>query len=87
MRWSGLVYRAEIVVSSPSPSSCPTRPAHHLPYHLPQNPHAIHNNSINLTFKMETVENFTNDSSMMIAYERSLESQRPDALFQDPYAA
>lgn len=32
------------------------------------------------------VDNFTNDSAMMIAYERSLESSRPDALFQDPFA-
>ena len=30
--------------------------------------------------------NFTNDSAMMIAHERHLESLRPDALFRDPYA-
>mmetsp|Transcript_34371 Transcript_34371/g.94683 ORF Transcript_34371/g.94683 Transcript_34371/m.94683 type:complete len:293 (-) Transcript_34371:71-949(-) len=29
---------------------------------------------------------FTNDSAMMIAYERGLESSRPDAFFQDPFA-
>jgi len=29
---------------------------------------------------------FTNDSAMMIAYERDLETQRPDALFRDPCA-
>ena len=34
------------------------------------------------------VDNFTNDSSMMIAYERSQESKRGgDALFNDPFAA
>lgn len=33
-----------------------------------------------------TMDNFTNDSAMMIAYERDLESSRPDALFQDPFA-
>lgn len=33
------------------------------------------------------VDNFTNDSAMMIAYERALESSRPDALFQDPFAS
>jgi len=32
------------------------------------------------------MENFTNDSAMMIAYERALESSRSDALFQDPLA-
>jgi len=32
------------------------------------------------------VSNFTNDSAMMIAYERSLESSRADALFLDPLA-
>lgn len=32
------------------------------------------------------MDNFTNDSAMMIAYERSLESSRPDALFNDPFA-
>jgi len=30
---------------------------------------------------------FVNDSAMMIAYERGLETARPDALFEDPYAA
>jgi O-methyltransferase involved in polyketide biosynthesis len=33
------------------------------------------------------VDSFTNDSAMMIAYERSLESQRSNALFTDPFAA
>jgi methyltransferase (TIGR00027 family) len=32
------------------------------------------------------VDKFTNDSAMMIAYERHLESCRDDALFQDPFA-
>jgi len=32
------------------------------------------------------MDNFTNDSAMMIAYERSLETSRPDALFNDPLA-
>lgn len=36
---------------------------------------------------MEDIDNFTNDSAMMIAFERSLESSRPDALFNDPLAA
>ena len=36
--------------------------------------------------KMESVDNFTNDSAMMIAWERHLESQRDDALFKDPFA-
>ena len=31
--------------------------------------------------------NFTNDSAMMIAWERALESRRGDALFNDPLAA
>jgi len=31
-------------------------------------------------------ESFTNDSSMMIAYERALETKREDALFHDPFA-
>lgn len=35
----------------------------------------------------EVPSNFTNDSAMMIAWERSLESARPDALFHDPFAA
>jgi len=36
---------------------------------------------------MEVVDdNFTNDSAMMIAHERALESTRSDALFQDPFA-
>lgn len=35
----------------------------------------------------DTVSNFTNDSAMMIAYERALETKRgDDALFQDPFA-
>uniref|UniRef100_A0A7S4QLU3 Uncharacterized protein n=1 Tax=Alexandrium monilatum TaxID=311494 RepID=A0A7S4QLU3_9DINO len=34
----------------------------------------------------ELMENFVNDSAKMIAYERALESGRPDALFQDPFA-
>jgi methyltransferase (TIGR00027 family) len=34
----------------------------------------------------EGFENFTNDSSMMIAYERALETERSSALFQDPFA-
>ena len=33
------------------------------------------------------IDDFTNDSAMMIAYERSLETQRPDALFKDPLSA
>ena len=33
-----------------------------------------------------SVDNFTNDSAMMIAYERALESKRDDALFRDPLA-
>lgn len=33
-----------------------------------------------------SVDNFTNDSAMMIAYERAIETKRPDALFQDPLA-
>ena len=32
------------------------------------------------------VDKFTNDSAMMIAWERSLETKRPDALFSDPLA-
>jgi methyltransferase (TIGR00027 family) len=32
------------------------------------------------------VDNFTNDSAMMIAYERALETERPDSLIQDPFA-
>lgn len=32
------------------------------------------------------VDNFTNDSAMMIAYERALETERPDCLFRDPFA-
>merc|ERR1712224_456772 len=36
---------------------------------------------------MNTVDNFTNDSAMMIAWERSLETKRnADALFTDPFA-
>jgi methyltransferase (TIGR00027 family) len=35
---------------------------------------------------MASVDNFTNDSARMIAWERHLESQREDALFQDPFA-
>ena len=34
----------------------------------------------------QAVDNFTNDSAMMIAYERFLESQREDALINDPFA-
>jgi len=34
----------------------------------------------------DAVDNFTNDSAMMIAWERALESKRPDALFVDPLA-
>mmetsp|Transcript_2496 Transcript_2496/g.4533 ORF Transcript_2496/g.4533 Transcript_2496/m.4533 type:complete len:284 (-) Transcript_2496:352-1203(-) len=33
-----------------------------------------------------SVDNFTNDSAMMIAWERALETKREDALFQDPLA-
>lgn len=33
-----------------------------------------------------TVDNFTNDSAMMIAWERYLETKRPDGLFNDPLA-
>lgn len=33
-----------------------------------------------------SVDNFTNDSAMMIAWERSLETKRSDALFKDPLA-
>mmetsp|Transcript_21569 Transcript_21569/g.60711 ORF Transcript_21569/g.60711 Transcript_21569/m.60711 type:complete len:288 (+) Transcript_21569:69-932(+) len=33
------------------------------------------------------VDDFTNDSAMMIAWERALESKRPSALFRDPLAA
>jgi methyltransferase (TIGR00027 family) len=33
-----------------------------------------------------TVDNFTNDSAMMIAFERALETKRADALFSDPLA-
>lgn len=36
---------------------------------------------------MSDIDNFTNDSAMMIAYERALESSRPDALFNDPLAS
>lgn len=32
------------------------------------------------------VDNFTNDSAMMIAYERALETERPDCLIRDPWA-
>lgn len=32
------------------------------------------------------MDNFTNDSALMIAYERGLESERPDALIKDPFA-
>jgi methyltransferase (TIGR00027 family) len=32
------------------------------------------------------MDNFTNDSAMMIAHERALESLRDDSLFQDPFA-
>lgn len=32
------------------------------------------------------VDNFTNDSALMIAYERALETDRPDCLIQDPFA-
>mmetsp|Transcript_64892 Transcript_64892/g.156852 ORF Transcript_64892/g.156852 Transcript_64892/m.156852 type:complete len:286 (+) Transcript_64892:72-929(+) len=32
------------------------------------------------------IGNFTNDSAMMLAYERALETSRPDALFQDRFA-
>ena len=35
---------------------------------------------------MSDVGNFTNDSSMMIAWERHLESERADAFFVDPFA-
>jgi len=35
---------------------------------------------------MGDIDNFTNDSAMMIAWERHLESQREDALFKDPLA-
>eukprot|EP00933_Yihiella_yeosuensis_P038606 TRINITY_DN32527_c0_g1_i1.p1 TRINITY_DN32527_c0_g1~~TRINITY_DN32527_c0_g1_i1.p1 ORF type:complete len:290 (-),score=42.24 TRINITY_DN32527_c0_g1_i1:102-971(-) len=35
---------------------------------------------------LEVVDNFTNDSAMMIAWERALETKRPDALFNDPFA-
>lgn len=35
---------------------------------------------------MRGFENFTNDSAMMIAWERHLETERPEALFQDPLA-
>lgn len=34
----------------------------------------------------ESVDNFTNDSAMMIAWERALETKRDDALFRDPLA-
>lgn len=39
--------------------------------------------------KLEKLENFTNSSAMMIAFERSLETRRgaDKALFQDPFAA
>mmetsp|Transcript_97607 Transcript_97607/g.304060 ORF Transcript_97607/g.304060 Transcript_97607/m.304060 type:complete len:342 (+) Transcript_97607:61-1086(+) len=40
-----------------------------------------------LGFDDEEMSNFTNDSAMMIAWERALESKRPDALFNDPLAA
>ena len=33
------------------------------------------------------MDNFTNDSAMMIAYERALESKREDALFNDRFAS
>ena len=33
------------------------------------------------------MDNFTNDSAMMIAYERYLESQREDALCNDPFGS
>ena len=36
---------------------------------------------------LDEVDNFTNDSAMMIAFERSLESKRPDSLFKDPLAS
>lgn len=32
------------------------------------------------------LDNFTNDSAMMIAWERALETKREDALFTDPFA-
>jgi methyltransferase (TIGR00027 family) len=32
------------------------------------------------------LDNFTNDSAMMIAFERALETERPDALIRDPLA-
>ena len=35
---------------------------------------------------MDTMDNFTNDSSMMISWERAMESKCPDALFSDPLA-
>ena len=36
--------------------------------------------------RAESPDNFVNDSALMIAFERSLETARPDALFQDPFA-
>jgi len=39
-----------------------------------------------LLVRAESPDNFVNDSAMMIAFERSLETARPDALFQDPFA-
>lgn len=36
--------------------------------------------------ELATVDNFTNDSVMMIAWERALESKRDDPLFNDPFA-
>lgn len=35
---------------------------------------------------MSDLSSFTNDSAMMIAYERGLETKRDDALFRDPFA-
>ena len=34
----------------------------------------------------EEFDNFTNDSGKMVAWERHLESIRPDAMFNDPFA-
>merc|ERR1712070_142449 len=44
------------------------------------------NSNTTTTASNDSVDNFTNDSAMMIAYERHLETCRPDAMFSDPFA-